>query len=140
MCVHVFASFLKLTHLYQDNFRIVVFCDIGSVTLPSHIPMSQHPACARPGDRFLREHFRRCLTVNILGGDISEDYDPNDIVPVMEELGMCGGNDDDTPLAAIDDERWDTVLGKELWDKLMRDAFFDWDASSKSSEDDSILC
>jgi hypothetical protein len=82
------------------------------ITLPSHIPKLQDPACAGPGDGFLREHFRSCLLVYILGGDIGEGYDANLIIEVMEELGMCGG---DTPLEPVpDSEMWNFVIGKEL--------------------------
>ncbi|KAF8494489.1 hypothetical protein JB92DRAFT_2996254 [Gautieria morchelliformis] len=117
----------------DDDFRIVVFRDTGSVTLPSHVPKSQNSASAGPGDRFLREHFRWCLLVNLFGGDISEDYDANSIIQVMEELGMCHG---DTPLAPVDDERWDSLIGKELWEVLILDAFRD---AINVSEDDSTL-
>ncbi|KAF8494491.1 hypothetical protein JB92DRAFT_3147118 [Gautieria morchelliformis] len=106
----------------DDDFRVVVFCDTGSVTLPSHVPKSQNSASAGPGDRFLWEHFRWCLLVNLFGGDITKDYDSNRVVGVMEELGMCRG---DIPLAPIDDERWDSLIGKELWEVLILDAFRD---------------
>jgi hypothetical protein len=98
-----------------------VFRDTGSITFPSHIPKSQNPACAGPDDRFLREHFRWCLQFNILGGDIREDYDTNSIVSLMKRLGLTW--DGETPLAPMDDERWDSVMGKELWEDLMVDAF-----------------
>jgi hypothetical protein len=114
-----------------------VFRDTGSVTLPSHIPKSPNSTSAELDDRFLREHFRWCLLVNILGGDISDDYDANSIVEVMDELGMC---DHETPLASVDDERWNSVIGKELWEVLMRDAFRDADNVLTSSEDDSTPC
>ncbi|KAF8475406.1 hypothetical protein JB92DRAFT_3134603 [Gautieria morchelliformis] len=115
----------------DDDFRVVVFRDTGSVTLPSHVPKSQNSASAGPGDRFLREHFRWCLLVNILGGDITEDYDSNRVVRVMEGLGMCRG---DIPLAPVDDERWDSLIGKELWEVLILDAFRD---AINAIEDDS---
>ncbi|KAF8512403.1 hypothetical protein JB92DRAFT_2830763 [Gautieria morchelliformis] len=115
----------------NDDFRVVVFRNTGSVTLPSHVPKSQNSASAGPGDRFLREHFRWCLLVNIFRGDISEDYNANSIIKVMEGLGMCDG---DTPLAPVDDERWDSVIGKELWEVPILDVFRD---AVNAIEDDS---
>jgi hypothetical protein len=55
----------------------------------------------------------------------------------MDELGMC---DRETPLAPVDDERWNSVIGKELWEVLMRDMFRDADNVLRSSEDDSTPC
>jgi uncharacterized protein YrzB (UPF0473 family) len=50
-----------------------------------------------------------------------EEYSTYSIVRVLEELGLQGDN---TPLAPIDDdERWDSVIGKEVWEDLMEDMF-----------------
>jgi hypothetical protein len=65
-----------------------------------------------------------------------EDYSTNSIVKAMEELGLYG---DDTPLAPIDDERWNSVIGKELWEDLMEDVFRYVDDAPVSSEDNSTL-
>jgi hypothetical protein len=81
----------------------------------------------------LREHFRWSLRVNLFGGDISEEYDANRVIPVMDQLGMLRGSDN--PLAPIDDPRWDSVIGKEVWDQVMA-TYFVADAPA-SSEDDS---
>jgi hypothetical protein len=65
-----------------------------------------------------------------------EEYSTNSIVRVLEELGLRG---DDTPLAPIDDgERWDSVIGKEVWEDLMEDMFHCVDVVPISSEDDSV--
>lgn len=93
----------------QDDYRIVVFRDLGSVTLPSHLHRVK--ACAGPDDKFLREHFRWCLRVHLLGGDIKEDYSVHDIANAAEELGLCG---DKPAMVPLDDERWHSTLGKEL--------------------------
>jgi len=93
----------------QDNYRVVVFRDLQSVSLPSHL--ARAPVYAGPDDQFLREHFRWCLKVHLLGGDIMEDYDHNAIATAAEELGLCG---DGTEMVPLDDERWHSVLGREL--------------------------
>ncbi|KAF8514145.1 hypothetical protein JB92DRAFT_3115792 [Gautieria morchelliformis] len=122
----------------DDNFRIVVFRDMGSVTVPSHIPKSHDPACAGPDDRFLREHFRWSLLVNLFGGDISEEYDTDRVVAVMDQLGMLRGSDN--PLAPIDDPRWDSdVIGQALWESLMRSTLYSAADTPESSEDNSAL-
>ena len=64
-----------------------------------------------PDDKFLRAHFRWCLRVHLLGGDIQEDYDANAIATAAEELGLCG---DDSEIVPLEDERWHSILGREL--------------------------
>jgi hypothetical protein len=105
---------------------------MGCITLPSHIPNAQKSACAGPDDRFLREHFIWSILVNLFGGDISEDYDTNDIIKVMEDLGVSG----EAELAPIDDERWNTVIGMELWEDVLRDKLYWADHEPMSVEND----
>lgn len=49
--------------------------------------------------------------VHLLGGDIREDYDSNAIANAAEQLGLCG---DESKIVPLDDERWQSILGKEL--------------------------
>ena len=94
---------------------------MGSITLPSHLPKLPRPACPGPDDEFLRKHFRWSLKANLLGWDIKKDYTSNDIFRAMEELGV---DTDEVPLAPVNDERWNTVIGKEIWDELMRNKLY----------------
>ncbi|SJL10824.1 uncharacterized protein ARMOST_14218 [Armillaria ostoyae] len=100
----------------DDGHRVVVFRDMGSaqLLLPSHIFTRDGQG---PDDKFLREHFRVSLQVNLLGGDICEDYDHNDILSMMEELGV-EGEDYVEPLP-LTDPRWQTVLGKAIFEDVL---------------------
>ncbi|RDB26399.1 hypothetical protein Hypma_006228 [Hypsizygus marmoreus] len=101
----------------DDNYRVVVFRDFGPA-MASLLPLGSSAHFRRaqgrqpgPGDAFLREHFRKCLTVHLPRGDISDDYDIDEIQAACDELGLSERDDAVVPLS---DERWHTVLGKEL--------------------------
>ncbi|KAK0237294.1 hypothetical protein EDD85DRAFT_1008361 [Armillaria nabsnona] len=100
----------------DDDHRVVVFRDMGStqLLLPSHIFTRDGQ---EPDDKFLREHFCVSLQVNLLGGDVCEDYNHNDILSMMEELGV-EGEDYVQPLP-LTDPRWQTVLGKAIFEDVL---------------------
>ncbi|KAK0457005.1 uncharacterized protein EV420DRAFT_1550776 [Desarmillaria tabescens] len=101
----------------DDGHRIVVFRDMGSAQslLPSHIVGRDGEGL--PADKFLREHFRVSMQVNLLGGDICEDYNHNDILDMMEELGVEGEDYVEPP--PLTDPRWQTVLGKAILEDVL---------------------
>ena len=72
-----------------------------------------------PSDYFLREHFKHCLRVHLLNGDIHDDYPRDVITKTLEDLGLSNWQDegDEVP---IDDPRWDTELGREILNSHMR--------------------
>ena len=105
----------------KDNYCIVVFRDLGdfqthSNSLHSNLLKCSESTSIGPDDKFLREHFRRCLLVNLLGGDISEDYSPADVDDADDEFGVM----EDEELLAADDDRWKSPLGKEMLDMCHR--------------------
>ncbi|KDR65935.1 hypothetical protein GALMADRAFT_1215360 [Galerina marginata CBS 339.88] len=65
-----------------------------------------------PDDYFLREHFKHCLRVHLLHGDIGADYPRDDIVQALTDLGLWEKDDRAVPFA---DPRWQTELGKEIF-------------------------
>jgi len=87
-------------------------CLKGGAPPKSHLTLVDGPN--RPDDRFLRLHFRRCLAVSACRGDITEDYEEQEIKNFMEELGVF----DD----AVDtsDPRWKSPLGVEVHSHLIR--------------------
>ncbi|RDB26160.1 hypothetical protein Hypma_006205 [Hypsizygus marmoreus] len=101
----------------DDNYRIVIFRDFGPA-MASLLPLGSvaHYRQAGglspgPADVFLREHFRKCLTVHLPRGDISDDYGVREIQAAFHEFGL---SDRDEEVLPFSDERWHTVLGKEL--------------------------
>src|SRR6266478_505072 len=114
MCSSLYILYLMAdTHNIQDNYRIVVFeareCLMGSVK--SHLTLVNGPH--RPGDQFLRLHFQRCLAVSACRGDVTEDYEEQEIENFMEELGVYDGEIDAT------DPQWGTPLGVEVHSHLI---------------------
>ena len=100
----------------QDNYRIIMFespeCLPGGVSLKSHLTLVDGPL--RPSDKFLRLHFARCLAVSACHGDVTEDYEEQEIENFMDELGVYDGEMDTA------DPRWQTPLGSEVYAHLIR--------------------
>ncbi|KAF8892781.1 hypothetical protein CPB84DRAFT_1783516 [Gymnopilus junonius] len=97
----------------DDNYRIVVFSDIGSTkeSMPESAQgLLNFSGSQGPDDKFLRLHFRHCLNVHLIGGDIGNDYSAEDIVEAMKDDG----------LVAFDDPRWMTPLGREIFEDYMK--------------------
>ncbi|KAF8586916.1 hypothetical protein K439DRAFT_1631209, partial [Ramaria rubella] len=104
----------------DDNYRLVIFknLDLGDMVLPSHVSSENIS-----GDKAqcLKLHFRRCLLVHFCGGDIWDQYNKDDVLTLMEDLGVFGeGN---TDLAPLDDPRWQTEIGKEILEGRMAGMF-----------------
>ncbi|PBK62092.1 hypothetical protein ARMSODRAFT_1089366 [Armillaria solidipes] len=103
----------------DDDYRVLIFRDIGPAEklLPSHLRVSPNE---EPEDWFLREHFRISLKVCILEGDIDEDYPPPVVLRMMDDLGVNSvGSDDTVELAPMTDPRWQTVIGKSIWENVL---------------------
>ncbi|KAF8576108.1 hypothetical protein K439DRAFT_1640812 [Ramaria rubella] len=104
----------------DDEYRLVVFKDLSlqDITIPSHIS----PDFISPEQRpFLQDHFRYCLWVHFCGGDICDQYKREDVSALMEDLGLYGGDDDDVALVSLDDPRWQTEIGREVFEAHMGD-------------------
>ncbi|KAF8959279.1 hypothetical protein BDZ97DRAFT_1838186 [Flammula alnicola] len=108
----------------DDDYHIVVFREMGSARrlLPTHMPLREHDASF---EMFLRGHFHSSLRANIVHGDIRDEYSTDDILTLMGELGV--GQEDDDELAPMDDPRWQTMLGKEIWEEVLRQRISDAD-------------
>ncbi|KAG7444595.1 uncharacterized protein BT62DRAFT_1007598 [Guyanagaster necrorhizus] len=104
----------------DDDYRIIIFREMGSIRqlLPTHMPAP----CAQDQqfDMFLRAHFRSSLRVNILRGDIREEYDAGTIQRMMGQLGVGDDNDDDE-MAPLSDSRRNSVLGQAILEEVMRE-------------------
>ncbi|KII83797.1 hypothetical protein PLICRDRAFT_442206 [Plicaturopsis crispa FD-325 SS-3] len=97
----------------DDGYRIVAFEPLDGLRLPSHLSLPADTS-ARPSERLLRDHFYRCLYHNLRGGNISDNYPPEDVQEYMESLGVFDDEMD------MNDPRWQTELGKAIWAALMR--------------------
>ncbi|KAL6306473.1 hypothetical protein BKA93DRAFT_824011 [Sparassis latifolia] len=97
-----------------DNSRVVFFglYDNYSHLLPQ---MSANLHLSGPICERLTEHFSRCLSCNILGGDIYDKYDGFDVKGYLEDLGYTDRDDLDP-----NDPEWQTELGKEVWELKFR--------------------
>ena len=62
-------------------------------------------------DYSLREHFRHCLRVHLLHGDVTIDYPQPVVTKTLADLGLWERDDEEVPL---DDPRWNSELGKEI--------------------------
>ncbi|KAJ7587594.1 hypothetical protein C8J56DRAFT_1164997 [Mycena floridula] len=60
-----------------------------------------------PSAMFLRLHFKHCLQVNLLGGDIHVDHNEHQIAQLFEELNELSK-------ATLDDPRFRTRLGRAM--------------------------
>ncbi|RDB27472.1 hypothetical protein Hypma_004093 [Hypsizygus marmoreus] len=99
----------KLAIDVDDDFRIVYF-PIRTPNTPqfkSHLVRSGGPDDL--AEEYLRAHFRRSLLMNIVGGDVTEDY-PNDgwIQEFAEDMDVECGSDPD-----LTRPEWDSKLGRQ---------------------------
>lgn len=100
----------------KDKYRIVVFKDLGGLKLPSYLPNQSESTSVGWNDKFLHEHFRWCLRVNLLGGDISEDYSDRQVDAAYDRFGAMEGQE----LLAAANRRWKSPLGQEILDMCRR--------------------
>jgi hypothetical protein len=102
----------------QDDYRIILFEGRESLksgtTLKHHLSLTDGPH--RPSDQFLRLHFSRCLAVSVCRGDVTEDYEEQEIENFMEELGYYDGE-----MVNTNDPRWSTPLGLHVHAYLIRE-------------------
>ncbi|KAK0440048.1 uncharacterized protein EV420DRAFT_1486070 [Desarmillaria tabescens] len=91
----------------DDKYRIILFREIGVARhlLPTH--MAPHGV--------LDPQFE---IVNLLDGDIREDYSVGTICNMMSELGVEGEDGDE--MVPLSDPRRHTVLGQAIWEEVMR--------------------
>jgi hypothetical protein len=78
--------------------------------LKSHLLLKDGPD--QLNDQFLRLHFWRCLKVSVCRGDVSEDYEDQEIDNFMRELGVFDGEIDS------EDAGWSTPLGIQVLSHL----------------------
>ncbi|KAK0244908.1 hypothetical protein EDD85DRAFT_932866 [Armillaria nabsnona] len=118
----------------DDNYRIVIFGETGSARslLPDHMPPREHDP---QFETFLRAHFHSSIRWTIFHGDIRNEYSTNTILRMMEELGV-GLEDDGDDVAPMDDPRWQTMLGKEIWEEVIRGRIANADVDYDSEEYD----
>lgn len=93
----------------------MTFCELGEeaagIEIPSHVPPSNLTGLNQSSIDLLRQHFLRCLDVHFLGGDLCLDFERDEIEDMTYDLGLTGEEE----LADLDDERWQTTIGKELF-------------------------
>ncbi|KAK0436121.1 hypothetical protein EV421DRAFT_1981848 [Armillaria borealis] len=121
----------------DDNYHIVIFREMGSARslLPTHMPPREHDP---QFETFLRAHFHSSIRSTIFHGDIRNEYSTSTILRMMEELGV-GLEDDGDDVAPMDDPRWQTMLGKEIWEEVIRRRIAEADVgydSERYDEDD----
>ncbi|KAL6306469.1 hypothetical protein BKA93DRAFT_824007 [Sparassis latifolia] len=100
----------------EDNCRVVFFGLYDSYAhllpqIPSNLPLDTESGPIRER---LKEHFTRCLASNILGGDIHDKYDGFDLKGYLDDMGYYEDGIDSS------DPAWQTELGKEVWELLIR--------------------
>ncbi|KAF7305545.1 hypothetical protein HMN09_00807400 [Mycena chlorophos] len=109
----------------EDGACVVRFEDLptGAPALPSHLPaLLQSPSAP-----FWRSHFKHTLTVFLPAG--RANYEPDEANPAqawMEELSE--------DLADLDDAKWKTPLGKEVFQVFLARALLD--PVEESDDDD----
>ncbi len=56
----------------------------------------------------------------ILEGDIDEDYPSSVVLRMMDDLGVNSiGSDNAVELASMTDPRWQTIIGKSIWENVL---------------------
>ncbi|KIM36917.1 hypothetical protein M413DRAFT_282278 [Hebeloma cylindrosporum] len=93
--------------LLKDDYKIIIFQDFpGSEMLAANpkLPRASIHALNDKSWLYLRENFKYCLGVNVMGGDIIEDY---------PDLGDVFINDvTEHGFQSPTDEKWRTPLGQ----------------------------
>ncbi|KAJ7454600.1 hypothetical protein B0H11DRAFT_2069155, partial [Mycena galericulata] len=105
----------------DDDYRILVLRAMGDaqLLLPTHLP---HQDAAV--NHFLRLHCRYSLCLMLRGGDFEEVHPNWTIIDMMNQLRVnyTGGEDhEESEMAPLDDERWQTVLGQAILANVMQD-------------------
>ncbi|KIM36933.1 hypothetical protein M413DRAFT_13687 [Hebeloma cylindrosporum] len=95
----------------KDNYKIVIFQDFpGSEKMAanSRLPQASIDGLNDNSRFYLMGNFKYCLSVNLMGGDIIEDY-PDLGSDLIEEVAERG-------FQSPTDEKWKTTLGQEILD------------------------
>jgi hypothetical protein len=95
---------------------VIVFDDEDLSNLNFTIPTHATPPpnfLSSKAEGYLKNHFKRCLHVHLCGGDIRSQYTKGMVLNLMEELGI-GHDCEDVPVAPLDDNRWNSELGRVL--------------------------
>ncbi len=87
--------------------------DLPKDWLPSHVTLPEN--IPEISVKLLKCHFSRCLRVHFCGGDIWEEHNRHEVLMLMEYLS---GNDEDDP-APLEDPRWETEIGQEIFETIM---------------------
>lgn len=91
------------------------------VALREILPERLNVDALSPGaGKYIAMHFNYTLVVNILYGDIRDQYSHNNILSAMEMLGVGIGSGSDALFVPYDDPQWDTVLGRAIRASLLR--------------------
>ncbi|KAJ7467483.1 hypothetical protein FB451DRAFT_1258682 [Mycena latifolia] len=106
----------------DDDYRILVLRAMGDEQelLPTHLP--RHAKQDAAADHFLRRHCRYSLNLMLRGGDIRDVYSNGAILTMMHDLGVDyigSGDSEPTEMAPLDDERWQTELGKAILENVL---------------------
>lgn len=96
------------------TFKCLNLKDSG-IVLPSHVPSLANVATDITAN--FKSHFIRCLHVHMGGGNIEEQYSFQQVRALIEGLGV--GVSDDVDVAPLDDPRWQTEIGKEVFEAYM---------------------
>lgn len=103
----------------RTTIGFVVLSDIGQAgnsLLTSHphayLGRSLHESqFVGPDEYFIHEHFLHCLHANIRGGHITDDYEDEELILTVSELGLF---DPDQEVASSDHPLWHDKLGEEI--------------------------
>ena len=83
---------------------------------------------------FLREHFRRCILVKFIGGDVLEDYPREVILKTIAALGV-GPETHPDEVAPLNDPLWSTPLGREIFEDYMTTTIVPTSMTGSSNEE-----
>ncbi len=101
----------------QDDYHIILFKGSESLksgkTLKHHLNLTDGPH--RPSDQFLHLHFRWCLAVGVCCGDVTEDYEEQEIENFLAIMMVKWW------ILISNDPRWSTPLGLHVHAYLIRE-------------------
>lgn len=101
----------EINAIIKDDYRVVTFEPL-ELSLPSHLPSQSIQSLKGSSDTFIRNHFRHFLRVNMVSGDIKDQYSIADVEAAYQDLGITRGYG---PVLPFDDPKWQTPLGKVIF-------------------------
>lgn len=113
----------------DDKYRIVIFEDLQTTLLQNdtQLPVSGDLSQC-PRDDFLRDHFKCCLGVHFLGGDIEQDF-PDDAQGLMDKAREEGIH--------MEDPEWQTYPGTKVVELLMEHKLV-WDTEVEEQDPEEL--